>query len=971
MDAHTTAPPPPLLRPVADQAAELEHALSQSRRWISDAQASAPGLPDDLSAQGLPVFLLALDTWWQAPHASGTGESLERGLATHIATTMRDDARLRALDGTLSTADLSLIVSVTQSQGHIVPAGVTLRDVLFDGVAYPAALIVAHASEQGGALLFMPDRGWDRFPSLGALHRELEERTRRELVVRDTLPGLRVAHADNMVRLERFIDSRPSGGTIFRDMAHSIASMQREQVTDAWGQLVRGETQGSVADAVRAALDLHAKLDVDAMRIDRRGAAAAAENRMRLAGVPADVREGWLRVSSELHTQGMEGLRTLQAAGATDMPTLPEAFASADAVRSYRDALLTAFDPRRAGRVRRDVATRLLRARMAMATADARLGYYLPGDRRGFRDDHAERGYRWMRAIIDAPAASGRRRVEGHEVVVRQFTYRGAVVSDLFSIGVRQPDSVSRVILYTPDAPDGRTLREFDDAAQAAREFLYNPRFEGWLLDRLPASHGSLNAHGARHFALPEGTRRIHWVVGTAAGDGTTATAEAFGEREVPGNHFDAAYASVVSRMVLDLSELEDSLRDASNALAWRYVGMVQEALAAAPNMIREVLGGVGQGLRAVWRIDDALRSRDYGQAFIDATEAYVNLLGLLPVAHASARPLGFLRALHPAQRPGQLAGIPAPAMPFDARYRAAGIDLHGVRPDARGLHVLGTRRFILSSGTPFEVRFDRASGVWRLMRQGAADATFTGPAIRWSGSAWELRPHFGLRGGRVTQSGPPLIREASLTVQEADLAHLSADQRGVFGEVLRQRLGGVGGDELLADVGLNGGRPFRVSAAQREAWEHALDVANRAPRTAPAPLVRPLVITPPWRVVPPVEWPDSVWYYTVDRLDDLTTPTLYLRSTRLPGTGTTGLVTSSIDPALRQAGTGVRPPRWVQVHLDRLRGAGPDGGPALRVLADDNAASPRYFLQPSGLGAPGMLVLRPGEFTVGPPALP
>lgn len=972
MDTYPPQTPPAQLRPVTEEAANVIHRLDQTRRWLADMLAHAPLVPDELSAQGPGPFLAQMDAWWNRPADTAGAVTLEQAMVMRIADTMRDDGALRGLDGTLAQEDVERIYSLVRMQGHVAPTGMLLRDVLFGGEPYPGALILADASANGRALLFMPDRGWERYESLTRLHEELEDRTRHELLVRDTLPGLRVSDVDRMVGMASFIASRPAGADVFASMARRIATMQRAQVVEAWDGLARGDTPASVADAVRAALDMHAKLDIDAMHLDRQQRLLAAHLSSRLAAVPTSARDHWLRTASELRTETEDGLRELKANGVSDAIMPPDNLGDPDAVRGYRDALLAAFDPRAGGRVRRQVAARLMRARMALAVADARLGYFLPGDPPAFRADWNERGFQWMRAVLDAPAAAGRRQIDGHEIVVRQFTYRGAVVGDALIVGVRRRDSVSRVVLYTPDAPDGRSVREFDDAAEAARKFLYDPRFEQWLLDRLPASHASLDAHGTRHFAIPEGTRRAAWVVGQAGHTGLTATAEAFAEREVPGDVFEATYGSVVSRMVLDMSELEASLREEQAAPARWLAGALKDALSPGPRMVREMISGFARGMRAVWRVEDALRGGDHAGAFVDATEAYVNLLGLVPVAQVAARPLFYLRRAGGVSLLGTANPLLKSAPNLDPRYAAPRINLHGARPDVRGLHSLGGRRYIVSSGIPFEVRFDSANATWRLARQGAPDAVYTGPAIRWANDGWRVRTDVGLRGGRHVVEAPlaspgPNFRN----VAETDLAGLTANQRGEFLRTLRQRLGGPSADDLHIDVLMADGRPVPVGRTRWEAWHDALEAARRAPQAAPPPRVAPpVILRPPWRAIEPAEWPDSVWYYPSGFVGALDTPTIYLPSVRVRGSGISGLVASPLDPALRQARTGVTPARWVQIHLDRLRGQGV-GVPAVHLFVDDTAADPRYLVRAAGADQGTFLVLRPGQFSVGQPAVP
>src|SRR5206468_12218417 len=130
-----------------------------------------------------------------------------------------------------------------------------------------------------------------------------------------------------------------------------------------------------------------------------------------------------------------------------------------DLATRYPALIQTTFHTGPDAPLRREHAASLQRAHMGLLAAEARLSYYLDDAPRSFRTDRAERGFRWVPAALDAPDPAHRARVEGHEVVVRQVTYRGTPVRDLLVFGVRNPASVPSIVIYTPDAPDGITFR--------------------------------------------------------------------------------------------------------------------------------------------------------------------------------------------------------------------------------------------------------------------------------------------------------------------------------------------------------------------------------------------------------------------------------------------------------------------------------------------------------------------------------
>lgn len=950
MDLPPPQPPPAALYDSAETREIIEARLEATRTWLDTAQARQPMLPDAMEATGRDDFLTAYDARWS--------ETERTTLATQFIAAMRDDALLRHGDGTLGNTELQRIAAFTGTGGLIPPAGVEPRDLLVSGEPYAGAIILAGRNVDTPSLLFMPDRGWERFASLADLHKDLESRIRHELVSRDTLPGVRVEVIDRMVRQQTFISSRPSHADAIGALATVVIATRRAQVSDAWQALTMGDAPAGTADAVRSALDLRRTLDIEAMAIDRQQRRLATYHAARLAAVPADAREEWNNVTNALRHEYDQAADALYISGTPPVAIPTGDVTRPETVRAYRDALLAAFDPRTAGgRVRQQIASRIARARLAAAAADGRLGYYLPAVPAAYLPDRQERGHAWLRAVVDSPAAATRRSVDGHDIVVRQFTYRGAVVGDLLIIGARRPESVPRVILYMPDAPDGRSVREFEDAEQAARAVLYNPLFEAWLLDRLPASHAAVDTNGIRHFAIPEDVRRSRWVLAQQANGAQTLTAEVFREREVTGNVFEAQYAASVSRMVLDMSELETSLRDMSPATPLDFTTSLVDVGSGAW-MARQTFAGVANGMRAWWRAGDALRAGDHRQAFLDATEAYVGLLGVIPALHAAARPAAYLRPAFTRPPGAAFTGTTR----FDSRYAAEGIRLSRAYPDGQGIYTLGSRRYIASAGVVHEIRFDDVHATWRLVSPRSADTHYTGPAITWSNGNWQLRADLGLRGGHRA-SGALTPEHPIRTVSEADYEALTAHQRGEFLRVLRQRLGGTMADDLHADVFIAAGAPVSVGPRFWHAWRQALEAARRAPLQPSAP--PPVVPRPPWRELLPDAWPQSVWYQPPAYALPLDQPSLYLPVTRVPGSGLSGLVAFNRQPAL-PAGDAASP--WVRIDLHRLSadGAAP-GRVAMRVFINETGPEPYYVVRGNSDAHNMFLVLRPGQFQASP----
>jgi hypothetical protein len=201
-------------------------------------------------------------------------------------------------------------------------------------------------------------------------------------------------------------------------------------------------------------------------------------------------------------------------------------------------------------------------------------------------------------------------------------------MKDVLVIGVRNQQSISRVVLYTPDAPDGQTFREFEDRRSLALGVLYNPAFETYLLDRLPSDAAKVEANGVRHFRLSNGDRRAHWAM-FAGNTRYVRTDEPFSDHIVEGNFFEASYDTSVSLMTRNLERMARPTHHADyDNVTPRIDG---EAIA------RGISHLIGRPFMASWRAYDAVKAGDTAQAFVDLTDAYVASLDHLGL---SAHPL-------------------------------------------------------------------------------------------------------------------------------------------------------------------------------------------------------------------------------------------------------------------------------------------------------------------------------------------
>ncbi|WP_285428693.1 DUF6543 domain-containing protein [Pseudomonas sp. lyk4-R2A-8] len=101
-----------------------------------------------------------------------------------------------------------------------------------------------------------------------------------------------------------------------------------------------------------------------------------------------------------------------------------------------------------------------------------------------FLPDRLERGFNWVRVVLDQPVDSDRREtVEGHRVVVQSLKLRGQRVRGVWLFRSAS-SSVGSTVVYAPQAPGGRVFYEFADD-QLSSGFTHNSSWREYLVGRV------------------------------------------------------------------------------------------------------------------------------------------------------------------------------------------------------------------------------------------------------------------------------------------------------------------------------------------------------------------------------------------------------------------------------------------------------------------------------------------------------
>ncbi|PTR35260.1 hypothetical protein C8J98_101523 [Luteibacter sp. OK325] len=986
------APPealPAIARAHGDEAATRISRIADAQRWLIDQQSRLPTIPFHGDPSTRAIFLEHLAAFWRAPVAAYPDQrpvARVQAFALRWAAVMSDEAALGVADGSLDEKAREAILAFTRTQGHLTPPHVHVHELTAGTFRYAGSLVVTNDHDAPSALLFTPDRGWERFNGLEPLHTEIEERLRETLAATGRLPGLADDDAPTLTG-DVSVTSREIGGDALNVLAENIVDVQRRRVMDAWTLRDDGEgRQLRLADRLHDALSAEHYLDVEAMLQRRQARLVTSVQELRLAQLPDFLRNQWRKALVDYRTaladagrilanEGLDKVASidqfarftlgavLRGRGIADDPaditielfgttsSITYGYSGTDVERrslvdlarenfgflemrgmqartssggfllalgrddivdmirgldlrnSYQNYLVRQLKTSAQGQRARAASAQLQEARMRFELIDARSTAYIQGDTKDFIDDHAERGYRWVEAILDAPAAAGRRRVEHHDIVASHVVYEGARLKDVLAIGVRAQGSVYRTILYTPDAPDGRSFREFTDRQAAAASFLHNPAFEPYLLERLPAAWSTIDRDGAtRRFRVSTGTRRAVWALSGQSGERPfTLTEGRFKEDEIAGNIFDASYDVALGQLGRDAAEFARSTGEADydhaksiGVLSARFAeGFLPVRLGAAAGSIR--------ALHAIWNGIENVSRDERLQAFENFIDAFSSI-GDLAASQVLVRSLGRTVLTKVPGRPRQLVAsrvrLPDLDATFDPRYVDRGVRLQDARSVSNGVYEFGANRYIEHGGNAYRVHFDRDNATWRLRKPNHSSADYSPPVSRDGTGQWQHNKHVGLRGGASDK--PDLY--------DREPAELLVDYRG-----LNPETAGLSSNDIdilveaLARQGLRSGVVKRLvydrthdrptSAVLSRHWDSALEEARRPPPNIRTPSP-PAPTSFELKKLERSQWPTTVWHYTTPFRHAMFKGTTLTLNQSLPAaTGPSGLHVMTLDP--------------------------------------------------------------------------
>ncbi|AIR88460.1 dermonecrotic toxin domain-containing protein [Pseudomonas cremoricolorata] len=329
-----------------------------------------------------------------------------------------------------------------------------------------------------------------------------------------------------------------------------------------------------------------------------------------------------------------------------------------------------------------------------------------------FLEDPFERGFAWATLVIDHPDSQTRESLDAPKLSVRQLLIAGHTLHDVMLITPDAPTS-TRLLAYTPDAPDRRAWREFRNARHLLRTLREKPHLREYVQDRLP---------------MLERDQVERWL--TKGGLGAIAQRPV-----ISGDFQQARYRAEVNALIaaVDAStytrlELLGEFSLHAFSVLLDLVSLVLPARGLTALAVARALLSVIDTEKAFGKDDRVGVLKHLVEAFTHANDAVNSIGGTTVIRRA-------IRAIPPTP-PLKLPTSAAVRVNTDRlHYRVDGIHKEGIyeqRSPYPGLSLYFIRD---ASGTNYQVAFDGYR--WRVVDPRMPDAYIKVPVMRCANGEW------------------------------------------------------------------------------------------------------------------------------------------------------------------------------------------------------------------------------------------
>ncbi|UVL61265.1 hypothetical protein LOY54_25240 [Pseudomonas sp. B21-032] len=378
-----------------------------------------------------------------------------------------------------------------------------------------------------------------------------------------------------------------------------------------------------------------------------------------------------------------------------------------DVAGSYEQFLRRHLLTASASHWRRQAYRDINRARMRAEAIKGRYAGY-------FRPDREERGYRWAMNVIDYPDSSNRPAVAGQKLDVQQLLIAGATAQGVLVISPQATQGLPSILLYTPDAPDRKPWREFDDRSQLWQALQQSPSLQAYLIGRLARSAQT----AARHlFASQHNQGQVRSL---------TITADFFAQ----------CYQAEVRHFISNAAAQGTSTGQLDAEQVWQGIWLIVDLITVfLPSRVQVPLAFA----RCLWSIWDGLESLPQA----DAAKTLEHFYGALSHATDGLAHLGGSALMRQTMRrlPGRAPKLISPHLatqisPDKLRYRIDGHYHEGVYEQVSDYQGLSQYYIKDLADRYYRVSFDGSR--WRIQDPRQPDAYLHLPIRRNAQGHWE-----------------------------------------------------------------------------------------------------------------------------------------------------------------------------------------------------------------------------------------
>ena len=396
---------------------------------------------------------------------------------------------------------------------------------------------------------------------------------------------------------------------------------------------------------------------------------------------------------------------------------------------------------------RRETAMQLMIAQMRLDALEAKIS----GD---FSPDRLDRGYRWVEAVLDeAQNPQAIATVEGHAIKVHQLlvgetTVRGVLIISAHSLSVPSSASelelpslhpqfsVSSIVVYTPEAPDGKRFREFENRSHMAGKFLHEAQFTDYLVGRVSAGH-----HVRIRHLFKQGLRAPDVKL-----------------LPIAGNFIEQACIAQARHAIANADAVSNSTTELNGLCVWNSIELAVDIVTAVLPLKVTAPIALARSLLSLWNGFDALKRDSQLEALghfvgmiahlVDAGVDIAVVVARVPLTRAIASPAALDSRLAYSQ------GLTDLTLRSDGVY--AGV--YEKVPKQGGF----SQYFVQQEKYWYQIKYDKDRLVWRVMDMRRPQAWYRSPISQGSDGLWRVStPQLSLRGGGRSTLAPYRVRVA------------------------------------------------------------------------------------------------------------------------------------------------------------------------------------------------------------------